>query len=139
MPQPERRGVKNEIMADQGNSEVNMEQDIQQRIDAFVKSHELVLFMKGDAGFPMCGFSARAVELLKSCGVDLRSLTTVDVLQDNEVRQGIKEYSNWPTIPQLYVKGQFVGGVDIMSEMVDAGELQPMVATQPATSSAAAS
>ena len=116
-----------------------MEQDIQQRIDAFVKSHELVLFMKGDAGFPMCGFSARAVELLKSCGVDLRSLTTVDVLQDNEVRQGIKEYSNWPTIPQLYVKGQFVGGVDIMSEMVDAGELQPMVATQPATSSAAAS
>lgn len=108
-----------------------MDQDIQQRIDAFVKSHELVLFMKGDAGFPMCGFSARAIEILKASGVDLRTLTTVDVLQDDEVRQGIKEYSHWPTIPQLYVKGQFVGGVDIMGEMYDAGELQPMVGENP--------
>lgn len=104
-----------------------MDQDIQQRIDAFVKSHPLVLFMKGDAGFPMCGFSARAIELLKASGVDLRTLTTVDVLQDDEVRQGVKDYSHWPTIPQLYVKGQFVGGVDIMAEMFDAGELQPML------------
>lgn len=113
-----------------------MEQDIQQRIDAFVKGHDIVLFMKGNAGFPMCGFSARAIETLKASGVDLKTLTTVDVLQDEEVRQGIKDYSHWPTIPQLYVKGQFVGGADIIVEMYESGELQSLVgsATQSAAS-----
>ncbi|TAN11439.1 MAG: Grx4 family monothiol glutaredoxin [Burkholderiaceae bacterium] len=107
-----------------------MEQDIQQRIAAFVKSHDMVLFMKGNAGFPMCGFSARAIETLKASGVDLKALTTVDVLQDDDVRQGIKDYSHWPTIPQLYVKGQFVGGTDIMVEMYESGELQSLVDTK---------
>ena len=101
--------------------------DVQQRIDQLVKSHDLVLFMKGTASFPMCGFSGRAVQILKACGVDPKSLVTVNVLEDPEIRQGIKEYSNWPTIPQLYVRGEFVGGSDIMREMYESGELQQLL------------
>ncbi len=96
--------------------------DTQQRIDSIVKGHPVVLFMKGTAQFPMCGFSGRAIQVLKACGVG--DLTTVNVLEDEEIRQGIKEYANWPTIPQLYVNGEFVGGSDIMMEMYQAGELQ---------------
>ena len=97
--------------------------DTQQRIDSLVKSNEVVLFMKGNANFPQCGFSGRAIQILKACGVDAKAITTVNVLEDAEVRQGIKEYSNWPTIPQLYVKGEFIGGSDIMMEMYKSGEL----------------
>lgn len=103
--------------------------DVQQRIDQLVKSHDIVLFMKGTASFPMCGFSGRAVQILKACGVDPRTLTTVNVLEDPEIRQGIKDYSNWPTIPQLYVKGEFIGGSDIMMEMYQSGELQQVLGT----------
>lgn len=101
--------------------------DTQQRIDDLVKSNDLVLFMKGNASFPMCGFSGRAIQILKAVGVDTKALKTVNVLDDPEVRQGIKEYSNWPTIPQLYIKGEFVGGSDILMEMYESGELQQMV------------
>jgi monothiol glutaredoxin len=100
--------------------------DVHQRIDDLVKQHKVVLFMKGNAQFPMCGFSGRAVQILKACGVD--ELTTVDVLEDEAIRQGIKAYSNWPTIPQLYINGEFVGGSDIMMEMYQAGELQQALA-----------
>lgn len=99
--------------------------DVQQRIDDIVKNGRVVLFMKGTAQFPMCGFSGRAVQVLKACGVD--DLTTVNVLEDEGIRQGIKEYANWPTIPQLYIKGEFVGGSDIMMEMYQSGELQQML------------
>ncbi|GAB4207357.1 MAG: Grx4 family monothiol glutaredoxin [Tibeticola sp.] len=101
--------------------------DTQQRIDDLVKNHDIVLFMKGTASFPMCGFSGRAVQILKACGVDPKTVTTVNVLEDEAIRQGIKEYSNWPTIPQLYVKGEFIGGSDIMMEMYESGELQQLV------------
>ena len=101
--------------------------DAQQRIDEIVKNNDIVLFMKGTALFPQCGFSSRAVAILDHLGVPFE---TVDVLQDAEVRQGIKEYSDWPTIPQLYVKGEFVGGSDIMMEMFEAGELQQLFADQ---------
>ena len=87
--------------------------DVQQRIDQLVKDNDVVLFMKGNANFPMCGFSGRAIQLLKASGVDTKTLTTINVLDDADIRQGIKEYSNWPTIPQLYVKGEFIGGSDI--------------------------
>ena len=100
--------------------------EIQQRIDELVKNNRVVLFMKGSPQFPMCGFSGRAIQVLKACGV--QDLKTVDVLQDESVRQGIKEYANWPTIPQLYVNGQFVGGSDIMMEMYQSGELQQLFA-----------
>ena len=90
------------------------------RIDALVKSNDVVLFMKGTALFPQCGFSSRAIAILEHLGTQYE---TVDVLQDQEIRQGIKEYSDWPTIPQLYVKGEFVGGCDIIREMFQAGEL----------------
>ena len=99
--------------------------DTRERIDALVKSNDVVLFMKGSALFPQCGFSSRAVAILDHLGVPYE---TVDVLQDQEVRNGIKEYSEWPTIPQLYVKGEFVGGSDIMMEMFESGELQQLVA-----------
>ena len=99
--------------------------DVQQRIDQIVKGHKVVLFMKGTAQFPMCGFSGRAVQILKACGV--KELTTVNVLEDEAVRQGIKEYANWPTIPQLYINGEFVGGSDIMMEMYESGELQQVL------------
>ena len=106
--------------------------DAQQRIDDLVKSNDLVLFMKGNASFPMCGFSGRAIQILKAVGVDTKALKTVNVLDDQEIRQGIKEYSNWPTIPQLYVKGEFVGGSDIMMEMYEAGELQQVLGAKAA-------
>ena len=99
--------------------------DVQQHIDSLVKGHRVVLFMKGTAQFPMCGFSGRAIQVLKACGVS--DLTTVNVLEDEGIRQGIKEYANWPTIPQLYVGGEFVGGSDIMMEMYQSGELQQML------------
>ena len=99
--------------------------NVQQRIDELVKSNRVVLFMKGTAQFPQCGFSGRAIQILKACGVS--ALKTVNVLEDDEIRQGIKDYANWPTIPQLYVDGEFVGGSDIMIEMHEAGELQSML------------
>lgn len=98
--------------------------DVQDFIRQTVTEHPVVLFMKGTAQFPQCGFSGRAVQLIKSCGV--KSIVTVNVLEDEEVRQGIKEFSNWPTIPQLYVKGEFVGGADIIAEMQASGELQKL-------------
>jgi len=104
--------------------------DTQQRIDELVKSNEVVLFMKGNASFPQCGFSGRAIQILKACGVDPKVLKTVNVLEDDAVRAGIKDYSNWPTIPQLYVKGEFIGGSDIMMEMYENGELQKALAAQ---------
>jgi monothiol glutaredoxin len=99
----------------------------QQRIDELVKNNPVVLFMKGNASFPMCGFSGRAIQILKACGVETKHLKTVNVLDDAEIRQGIKSYSNWPTIPQLYVHGEFVGGSDIMMEMYESGELQQVL------------
>ncbi|CAN6484438.1 unnamed protein product [Victoria cruziana] len=100
--------------------------DVQQRIDTLVKGHKVVLFMKGTAQFPQCGFSGRAIQILKACGVS--DLVTVNVLEDEGIRQGIKEYANWPTIPQLYVNGEFIGGSDIMMEMYQSGELQQELA-----------
>jgi monothiol glutaredoxin len=100
--------------------------DTQQRIKQIVDENQVVLFMKGNAQFPLCGFSGRAVQVLKACGVD--QFKTVNVLEDDEIRQGIKEFSNWPTIPQLYVKGEFVGGSDIMMERYQSGELQQLFA-----------
>jgi monothiol glutaredoxin len=105
----------------------DVQQSVQQRIDALVKSNRVVLFMKGTAQFPQCGFSGRAVQVLKACGVT--DLKTVNVFEDEEIRQGIKDYAQWPTIPQLYVNGEFVGGSDIMMEMYQAGELQPLLTT----------
>jgi monothiol glutaredoxin len=99
--------------------------DVQQRIDSLVKGNKVVLFMKGTAQFPMCGFSGRAIQVLKACGVDTPK--TVNVLEDEGIRQGIKEYAQWPTIPQLYVNGEFVGGSDIMMEMYQSGELQQVL------------
>ena len=101
----------------------------QQRIDDLVKNNDILLFMKGNASFPMCGFSGRAVQILKACGVDPKNIATVNVLDDQEIRQGIKDYSHWPTIPQLYVKGEFIGGSDIMMEMYESGELQQVLGT----------
>ena len=98
--------------------------DVNARLDEIVKNHDIVLFMKGTALFPQCGFSSRAVAILDHLGV---AFETVDVLQDPEIRNGIKAYSDWPTIPQLYVKGEFVGGSDIMMEMFEAGELQQLL------------
>ena len=98
-----------------------MAEDINARIETIVSDNDVVLFMKGTPLFPQCGFSSRAVAILDHCGVAYES---VDVLQDMEIRQGIKTYSDWPTIPQLYVKGEFLGGSDIMMEMFEAGELQ---------------
>ncbi len=107
--------------------------DAQQRIDTLVKTNEVVLFMKGNASFPQCGFSGRAIQILKACGVDTKTVKTVNVLEDDGIRQGIKEYSNWPTIPQLYVKGEFIGGSDIMMEMYESGELVQALGSNPAT------
>ncbi len=98
--------------------------DINQRISDIVGAKDVVLFMKGTPLFPQCGFSSRAIAILEHCGV---AFDSVDVLQDMDIRQGIKSYSDWPTIPQLYVKGEFVGGSDIMMEMFEAGELQQMM------------
>lgn len=98
--------------------------DINARLSEIVNSSDVVLFMKGTPLFPQCGFSSRAVAILDHLGVAFDSF---DVLQDMEVRQGIKSFSDWPTIPQLYVKGEFVGGSDIMMEMFEAGELQQLM------------
>ena len=98
--------------------------DAHARISQIVENNDVVLFMKGTPLFPQCGFSSRAVSILEHCGVDFES---VDVLQDMEIRQEIKAFSEWPTIPQLYVKGEFVGGSDIMMEMYEAGELQQLL------------
>jgi monothiol glutaredoxin len=98
--------------------------DANQLIDGIVKANDIVLFMKGTTLFPQCGFSSRAVAILDHLGAKFE---TVDVLQDPEIRNGIKAYSDWPTIPQLYVKGEFVGGSDIMMEMFESGELQQLI------------
>lgn len=98
--------------------------DVNDRISSIVNSNDVVLFMKGTPLFPQCGFSNKAVAILDHCNVAFES---VDVLQDMEVRQGIKGFSDWPTIPQLYVKGEFIGGSDIMMEMYEAGELQALL------------
>ena len=101
-----------------------MTEDVKSRIDELVKANDVVLFMKGTALFPQCGFSSRAIAILDHLGVPFE---TVDVLADQDIRTGIKDYSEWPTIPQLYVKGEFVGGSDIMMEMYEAGELQQLL------------
>ena len=107
-----------------------MTEDARTRIDTTVRSNDVVLFMKGTPLFPQCGFSSRAVAILEHLGVQYES---VDVLQDQGIRQGIKEYSDWPTIPQLYVKGEFVGGSDIMMEMYESGELGQLLEDQGVT------
>ena len=99
--------------------------DTQETIKQQVTTHPVVLYMKGTLEFPQCGFSANAVKILNVCGVD--NLFAVDVLANPEIRQGIKEYSNWPTIPQLYVNGEFIGGSDIVTEMFQSGELQKLL------------
>ncbi|QIL43114.1 Grx4 family monothiol glutaredoxin [Acidovorax sp. HDW3] len=105
-----------------------MDEATRARIEDLVKNNTVMLFMKGTPSFPMCGFSGRAVQVLKACGVDPKAIGSVNVLEDDAVRQGIKDYSQWPTIPQLYVKGEFIGGSDIMMEMYEAGELQKLLA-----------
>jgi monothiol glutaredoxin len=95
-----------------------------EQVKKLINENNIVLFMKGTKQFPQCGFSGRAVQILKSCGVEFKD---VNVLADDEVRQAIKEFSSWPTIPQLYIKGEFVGGSDIMYEMYQAGELQEIL------------
>ena len=99
--------------------------DTQQRIKAQVESNPVVLYMKGTPQMPQCGFSAMAVQVLQACGVS--SFASVNVLADAEIRQGIKEFANWPTIPQLYVNGEFIGGADILREMYQSGELQKLL------------
>ncbi len=98
---------------------------VQDTIREQVTSHPVVLYMKGTPQFPQCGFSANATQILKACGVT--DFFSVNVLADPEIRQGIKEYANWPTIPQLYINGEFVGGSDIMRELYQSGELQQML------------
>jgi monothiol glutaredoxin len=105
--------------------------EVKDFIHQTVTEHPVVLFMKGTAQFPQCGFSGRAIQILKSCGV--KNVVTVNVLDDESVRQGVKDYSNWPTIPQLYVKGEFLGGSDIMGEMYDSGELKKLLEDSGAT------
>jgi monothiol glutaredoxin len=102
-----------------------MSENVQARLAELVASNDVLLFMKGTPLFPQCGFSSRAVAILDRLGVDYES---VDVLQDMDIRQGIKQFSDWPTIPQLYVKGEFVGGSDIMMEMYESGELGELMA-----------
>jgi len=101
--------------------EVTMQEQIKQTVNG----NEIVLFMKGNANFPQCGFSGKAIQILTELGAEF---VTVDVLSNDEVRAGIKEYSNWPTVPQLYVKGEFIGGCDIMTEMFESGELKDALA-----------
>ena len=99
--------------------------DVQERIKQQVTTHPVVLYMKGSPSFPQCGFSANAVRILNALGV--KEFFSVDVLQDPEIRQSIKDYANWPTIPQLYINGEFVGGSDIMTEMYQSGELKKLL------------
>ena len=98
---------------------------INDKISSQIKDNKIVLYMKGTPDAPMCGFSATVVQILEACGVE--DVATVNVLEDDEIRQGIKDFSNWPTIPQLYVDGEFVGGADILKEMYQAGELQELL------------
>jgi len=102
-----------------------MNEATRQRIEELVTTHPVMVFMKGDRSFPQCGFSGTVVQILDYAGVDY---TTVDVLSDPEIRQGIKEYTNWPTIPQVYVQGQFIGGCDILRELYGTGELKKVLA-----------
>jgi monothiol glutaredoxin len=99
--------------------------DVEQRIRQALGEKPVVLFMKGTPNFPQCGFSSRAVQILKACGVE--AFHSVNVLEDPDIREGIKAFANWPTIPQLYVNGEFVGGSDIMYEMYQSGELQKVL------------
>ena len=101
-----------------------MSDAVQQKIDALVKDNQVVLFMKGTSDFPQCGFSMRAVNIVRALGVPFE---TINVLDDNDIRQGIKAYSEWPTIPQLYIDGEFVGGSDIMMQMWESGDLEELV------------
>ncbi len=100
---------------------------IQEQIKELVETNDVVLFMKGSPDFPQCGFSSRASQILQQCGARFAS---VDVLQNQEVREGIKQFSNWPTIPQLYIRGEFIGGSDIVMEMFETGELQKKLAAE---------
>ena len=104
--------------------------DTKERIDQIVKGHPVVLFMKGMPQMPQCGFSQLAVQVLNACGV--KDFGSFNVLADQEIREGIKQYANWPTIPQLYINGEFVGGSDIMREMYQSGELQKLLETEKA-------
>jgi len=97
---------------------------VQEQLKEVIESNEVVLFMKGTPDFPQCGFSGRTSQILKACDTRFAS---VDVLADDAVRQGIKEYSNWPTVPQLYVRGEFIGGCDIMTQLYESGELQKIL------------
>ena len=101
-----------------------MAAEINQQIDEVVKNNDIVLFLKGTKNFPQCGFSGRVLQVLKTCGVNF---VDINVLEDPEIREGIKQYSNWPTIPQLYIKGEFIGGSDIIYEMYQSGELQQLL------------
>ncbi len=101
-----------------------MSRDVQKEVHDLVTSNPVVLYMKGTPQFPQCGFSATAAEILKRCGVDF---VAVNILLDDEIRLAIKEYADWPTIPQLYIKGEFIGGCDIMREMYQEGELQKLL------------
>lgn len=101
--------------------------DVNAEIDQIVKSNPVVLFMKGTPSFPMCGFSARTAEILKACGVATSQIKSVNVLEDPDIREGVKTYGQWPTIPQLYVNGQLVGGCDIAMDMYQSGELAPLL------------
>ncbi len=105
--------------------------ETQERIKEIINKNDITLFMKGTANFPQCGFSGRAIQILKAVGVDPKNIKTVNVLDDPEIRQGIKDYSSWPTIPQLYIKGEFIGGSDIMMEMYESGELQQLINSNP--------
>ncbi|MAF31235.1 MAG: Grx4 family monothiol glutaredoxin [Pseudomonadota bacterium] len=101
-----------------------MNPELKAEFDKLVQNNDVVLFMKGNADFPMCGFSARVAQILNHMGT---KYVDINVLENDAIREGVKEYSNWPTIPQLYVKGEFIGGCDIISEMFEAGELQEML------------
>lgn len=105
--------------------ENKMDDALRNKIQGLLDAHPVVLFMKGSKTFPQCGFSHRAVEVLKRC--EAGDFLTVNVLEDPEIREGIKEFASWPTIPQLYLKGKFIGGSDIVYEMYENGELQPLV------------
>jgi len=94
-----------------------------------IKQNPIILYMKGDAQFPQCGFSAKAISILKACGA--KQFKTINILEEPEIRQGIKEFSNWPTIPQLYINGEFIGGSDIMAEMQESGELEKLILLMP--------
>ena len=101
-----------------------MDEQLRQRIEGILGSHKIVLFMKGTKSFPQCGFSHQVVEVLKRLNADFQ---TVNILQDPDLRQGMKDYASWPTFPQLYIEGRFVGGCDIVTQMFEGGELQPIV------------